>query len=554
MTTTERVHAAASPRSLRPVGIAGWAGTVVLFGGLFLMTGHGAAEPDFGAPIAQIQRYFETRTPGLLRRGCPRCSSSASSGCCGSSAACPRRYAGTPPGRSGCPASSSHRVPRSPYSWSTPGRRPCSGSTTGWIPRSPDSHSTSAASRSPTSGWPSAASASPVVGRSSRAAPNRTRRSGRCGPAGSAGGRWPPAPGSIVTRTVWTTYLWLIPYALFWAWLLTVSTRMLRHAARADPVASRRALIVTSLVRVRLPGRPTWADNDRMRTVCRLLAVAGGLALAAPSCSTSARGNPGHPAWVLIGPLPFYAVGLVDVRVPARQSGRPLAARQRRALRHHHASERHPAPAGQPAPGSSLVAQWVGNVGLVVLAIVGLVGLFPVGRPDHRVDRVVLAVIAASGDRAACAGCAGRPDDAAANAYAEPGTLITPSPIFVDGLAPLGPVDRPAVRPLPPVDRSPASGCSRCATDARPRRRRRQIRLLLVGWAVGLVLIARLGPDLHPGGAECARHLDRVRLVLWPVTAALVLGSLLVALFYEGVFGIDRPARRRHVALRCCAA
>jgi hypothetical protein len=69
MATTDLVHTARSPHSLRPVGIAGWVATVVLFGGLFLMTGHGAAEPDFGAPTAQIQLYLETRTSGLYAAG-----------------------------------------------------------------------------------------------------------------------------------------------------------------------------------------------------------------------------------------------------------------------------------------------------------------------------------------------------------------------------------------------------------------------------------------------------------------------------------------------------
>src|SRR4029450_13487574 len=55
---------------------------------------------------------------------------------------------------------------------------------------------------------------------------------------------------------------------------------------------------------------------------------------------------------------------------------------------------------------------------------------------------------------------------------------------------------------------------------------------------VSVLLVLRAGPDALLSWV--------VYLVLSPTIVALVLGSLLVALFYEGVFGIDRPARRRH--------
>jgi hypothetical protein len=44
-------------RHLRPVGIAGWTAFVLLFGAqLFMQTG-GTPEPDFDAPLAEIQAY-----------------------------------------------------------------------------------------------------------------------------------------------------------------------------------------------------------------------------------------------------------------------------------------------------------------------------------------------------------------------------------------------------------------------------------------------------------------------------------------------------------------
>jgi len=37
-----------------------------------------------------------------------------------------------------------------------------------------------------------------------------------------------PGIGVVAVRAVWTAPVWLIPYALFWVWILVVSTRMLR--------------------------------------------------------------------------------------------------------------------------------------------------------------------------------------------------------------------------------------------------------------------------------------------------------------------------------------
>ena len=34
--------------------------------------------------------------------------------------------------------------------------------------------------------------------------------------------------GFLVARMMWTTWVWVIPYVPFWAWVLVVSTRMLR--------------------------------------------------------------------------------------------------------------------------------------------------------------------------------------------------------------------------------------------------------------------------------------------------------------------------------------
>ncbi len=41
--------------------------------------------------------------------------------------------------------------------------------------------------------------------------------------------------GMVAARAVWTTPAWLVPYALFWVWILVVSTRMLRNRPAQQP-------------------------------------------------------------------------------------------------------------------------------------------------------------------------------------------------------------------------------------------------------------------------------------------------------------------------------
>ncbi len=38
--------------------------------------------------------------------------------------------------------------------------------------------------------------------------------------------------GLVVARFVWTSEFWLLPYLLFWVWVLVVSVRLLRHPER----------------------------------------------------------------------------------------------------------------------------------------------------------------------------------------------------------------------------------------------------------------------------------------------------------------------------------
>jgi hypothetical protein len=41
--------------------------------------------------------------------------------------------------------------------------------------------------------------------------------------------------GFLIGRAVWTSYVWLIPYALFWVWVVVVSVQLLRHRFDVTP-------------------------------------------------------------------------------------------------------------------------------------------------------------------------------------------------------------------------------------------------------------------------------------------------------------------------------
>jgi signal transduction histidine kinase len=287
--------------------------------------------------------------------------------------------------------------------------------------------------------------------------------------------------------------------------------------------------------------RPPGPTMIPMRMAYRLLALVGGLALTAAVVLDLGWGKPGHVGWVLVGPLPFFVVGLVAFAY------RPdnLVVRWLLACGALFALGTFLGDTLLPlanSPGLALVVQWASGAG--VLAWVGLVGLFPVGRPDHRVDRVVLTVIAAAAVAVPVLGALANPTMVLAT-YAEPGTPTTPSPIFVEGLAPLGPViDR--LFDLFPLCIFAGIGLLGLRYRRESAPRRRQIRLLLVGWSAGLVIgLVEVLLIVEFGAEPLIRRIGEV--VLWPLTAVLVIGSLLIALLHEGVFDIDRPARRRHV-------
>lgn len=45
------------------------------------------------------------------------------------------------------------------------------------------------------------------------------------------------AAGFVAARLVWTSSLWLVPYALFWAWVIAVNVALLRGSAGPSPTS-----------------------------------------------------------------------------------------------------------------------------------------------------------------------------------------------------------------------------------------------------------------------------------------------------------------------------
>ncbi|WP_203703597.1 sensor histidine kinase [Asanoa iriomotensis] len=280
-----------------------------------------------------------------------------------------------------------------------------------------------------------------------------------------------------------------------------------------------------------------------MRPISWVFALAGAAALGSAVVLDLVWGDPAHALWALSGPAPFYLVGLLaSWHRPDHLAVRWLLATGTLfafdiCLGESLLGLVISTPA---APVIVLLRLWVG-LGATAAGM-GLIGLFPSGRPENATERAVLWTVGAQVALLPLFAAVTNPD-LLRGVYPEPGQLRIPSPVYVEELARLGPA---ADWLLLNFALWTAVGFAMLALRYRRSApaRRRQIRWLLVGGAAGFVawwaqvyLLLWLGPD--------SVAVQVGELVLWPLTVAMVLGSLLVALFYDGVFGIDRPARRR---------
>ena len=228
MATTDHVDTTTLARDLRPAGIAGWAGTAMLFSGVILMSSTGAPEPAMNASVPDIQRYLETQSATAVAAGGFLLAFGLCAllwFVCGLSAAL-RRF-GTRPEwlptvvlasgtaalatmLTGAPQAAAFRVGDGPDAQVAKFAFDLGNITFAnmWV---------ALGSLGLASGW------AILAGRAAPGSPGRADW-----PAWL--GWWALAVGAgfLVARMAWPTWAWVVPYVPFWLWVLVVSTRMLR--------------------------------------------------------------------------------------------------------------------------------------------------------------------------------------------------------------------------------------------------------------------------------------------------------------------------------------
>ncbi len=279
-----------------------------------------------------------------------------------------------------------------------------------------------------------------------------------------------------------------------------------------------------------------------MRAICIVLAVMGGCALVAAVVIELATGNAAGVGWVLAGPTPFYVAGLVGAfRGPGHRVAVWLLAAGATFMLGVCLGD---AVTDLPVVASSsfawvvvLAGQCASNASVV--AGTGLIGLFPTGVPQRPGERWAL--------RTAAAMAVALPVLLMVSSPTPPGALFQPaepaiaSPLFV-----------PSARPVEPVAAALQDTFAAWIVLGvimlylRYRRSspedRRRIRWLLVGMGGAVVVFAAVTVvSLSLGSSAVA---VASIFVLWALAVILTLGSLVVPLSQDGVFGIDRSARR----------
>jgi signal transduction histidine kinase len=294
-----------------------------------------------------------------------------------------------------------------------------------------------------------------------------------------------------------------------------------------------------------------------MRAVSAVLAVVGGCALVAAVAIQLAH-NPAGGGWVLVGPGPFYVVGLVWVlRRPRQRVAVWLLGCGTTFLLDVCLGD-----AVLPLIHGwsyawlvSLIRAWAGS-GTTVAAI-GLLGLFPTGAPQRTAERWVLRITSATALLLPLLFLVSNPT-APRGGFPETEPVVS-SPLYIPAL-------RPAATAVAGLyytfagwtviglimlylryRRSPADG-------------QRRIRWLLAGATGGTVCAAAIF------AVALSLSADFLALaaigVLWVLLLVFVLGSLIAATSYDGLLGIDQSARRSLVyrtlwvmiAVACVAA
>ena len=288
-----------------------------------------------------------------------------------------------------------------------------------------------------------------------------------------------------------------------------------------------------------------------MRAIIAALAVIGGGVLAAAIGVSVATGNGPEAEWILLGPTPFWVIGLIGfVRRPENRVvwwllGVAVLFGCEVALGDLFLPmvENHLGVTSPVTAALALIGKWVG-AGIAVAGL-GLFGLFPSGRPERRYERVVIWTAVLAGVLIPVLEVVAMADIAPSGGPQDSSVPIFFRALWVPALSPAGGVAEA-------LDQAfviwPLAGVAMLALRYRGvgAAQRRQIRWLLLGIGVSLslwiplFLLWRLADPDSVAATVASEVLSVPALVT-------TLGSLLLALFYTGVFGIDEPARRAFV-------
>jgi signal transduction histidine kinase len=288
-----------------------------------------------------------------------------------------------------------------------------------------------------------------------------------------------------------------------------------------------------------------------MRAIIAAVAALGGGAILAACVVSVATGDSSEVYWLIIGPMSFLVLGVVGfLRQPENRLvwwliGVGVAFGCDVALGDVFLpmAENHWGVTSSATAAIALLEHW--SAVAAPVAAVGLFGLFPSGRPERAYERVVIWTVALAGfllplleavSEASIAPAGGPPDSVAPVLYRA---------LWMPALAPLGGPAESVYRTFPvwPVIGVVLLALRYRRTDGAQRRR---MRWLFLGLAVSASLwipAALLFQLADPDNAAAAAASG----VLSILGLATTLGSLLLALFYTGVFGIDQPDRRAFV-------
>ncbi len=288
-----------------------------------------------------------------------------------------------------------------------------------------------------------------------------------------------------------------------------------------------------------------------MRAIIAALAALGGGVILAACAVSVATGDPSEAGWLVVGPLLFLVIGLVGfLRQPGNRVawwlvGVGVAFGCDVALGDVFLpiAENHWGVTSSITAAIALLDHWFAVAGPV--AGVGLFGLFPSGRPERAYERVVIWTAALAGFLLPLLEAVSGANIAPAGGPPDNGPPVMYRILYVPALAPLGGAAEAVYRTFPFW---PLIGVALLALRYRRTNgaQRRQIRWLVLGMAASLSLwtpLALLWQLADPDNAAATVASE----VLSPVALATTVGSMLVALFYTGAFGIDEPARRAFV-------